>query len=130
MTRWDGQETHILVDFVSSPQINTGPGAANRLGVIANGGSYQLYVNGQLLAGAGDAAYVDEMAADQTLAAMKQAIKEGKIYADPIQFPKKMGVVTMENILKYLNGDDFETVQLIPAELYRRADAENDPDLK
>jgi hypothetical protein len=61
MTRWDGQETHLLVDFVSSPQINTGPGANNRLGVIANGGSYQLYVNGQVLAEAGDAAYVDEM---------------------------------------------------------------------
>ena len=61
MTRWDGQETHILVDFITSPQINTGPGANNRLGVIANESSYQLYVNGHLLAEAGDAAYVDEM---------------------------------------------------------------------
>jgi hypothetical protein len=61
MTRWDGQETHVLVDFVSSPQINTGSGANNRLGVIANGSSDQLYVNGQLLAEAGNAADVDEM---------------------------------------------------------------------
>lgn len=61
MTRWDGKETHVLVDFVSSPQINTGPGVNNRLGVIANGSSYALYVNGHLLAEAGDAAYVDEM---------------------------------------------------------------------
>jgi hypothetical protein len=60
MARWDGQETHVLVDFITSPQINTGSGANNRLGVIANGSSYQLYVNGQLLAEAGDATYVDE----------------------------------------------------------------------
>ena len=61
MTRWDGKESYVLVEFVTSPQINTGPGAANRLGVIANGSSYALYFNGQLLAEAGDAAYVDEM---------------------------------------------------------------------
>jgi len=29
--------------------------------VIANGSSYALYVNGQLLAEAGDGSYVDEM---------------------------------------------------------------------
>ena len=40
----------------------------------------------------------------------KQAIKEGKIYADPIQFPEKMGVITMQNIVKYLNGEAFEKV--------------------
>ena len=61
MTRWDGQETHVLVNFVSNPQINTEPGAKNRLGVIANDSSYQLHVNGQLLVEAGDAAQVDEM---------------------------------------------------------------------
>ena len=61
MTRWDGQETHVLVDFITSSQINTGSGATNRLGVIANESSYQLYVNGHYLAEAGDASYVDEM---------------------------------------------------------------------
>jgi len=61
MTRWHGQEIHVLVNFVSNPQINTGPGAKNRRGVIANESSYQLYVNGQLLVKAGDAAQVDEM---------------------------------------------------------------------
>ena len=60
----------------------------------------------------------------------KQAIKEGKIYADPIQFPDKMGVVTVQNILKYLDGEEFEQVQLIPTELYRKADAEQDPELQ
>ena len=61
MTRWDGEETHVLVNFVSSPQINTDPGSINRLGVIANEASYALYVNGYLLAEAADATYVDEM---------------------------------------------------------------------
>jgi hypothetical protein len=61
MTRWDGEETHILVNFITSPQINTGPGSINRLGVIAVGSSYALYVNGQYLAQAEDASFVDEM---------------------------------------------------------------------
>lgn len=61
MTRWDGEETKFLVNFITSEHINTGAGAANRLGVIANGSSYDLYVNGNLLAEAGDATFVDEM---------------------------------------------------------------------
>ena len=60
----------------------------------------------------------------------KQAILDGKIYADPIQFPVKMGVVTVQNILKYLAGEAFEEVELIPTELYKKADAEKDPELK
>lgn len=60
----------------------------------------------------------------------KQAILEGKIYADPIQFPKKMGAVSIQNIIKYLDGEEFEQTQLIPTELYRKADAEADPELK
>lgn len=52
-----------------------------------------------------------------------QAIKEGKIYADPIQFPAKMGVVTVQNIAKYINGEEFERTQLIPTELYSKEDA-------
>ncbi len=60
----------------------------------------------------------------------KQAIKEGKIYADPIQFPAQMGQVTAQNIIKYLDGEEFAEVELIPTELYRKADAENDPELQ
>lgn len=60
----------------------------------------------------------------------KQAILEGKIYADPIQFPKKMGVVSVENIVKYLDGESPEKVQLIPTEIYKKADAEKDPELQ
>ena len=60
MTRWDGENTEVLVNFVSSEHINLGPGATNRLGVIANGSSYQLYVNGHMIAEATDTAYVGE----------------------------------------------------------------------
>lgn len=60
----------------------------------------------------------------------KQAIKEGKIYADPIQFPKKMAEMTVANIVKYLSGEEYEAVTLIPTELYRKADAEKDPELQ
>jgi ribose transport system substrate-binding protein len=60
----------------------------------------------------------------------KQAIKEGKILADPIQFPDQMGIVTAQNIVKYLDGEAFEEVQLIPAKLYTQKDAEADPELK
>ena len=59
----------------------------------------------------------------------KQAIKEGKIYADPIQFPDRMGRLVMQKILKYLNGEEYEEVTLIPTELYKQADAEKDPEL-
>ena len=60
----------------------------------------------------------------------KQAILEGKIYADPIQFPKKMGVVSVENIIKYLDGEDYEKIELIPTAIYKKADAEKDPELQ
>jgi ribose transport system substrate-binding protein len=60
----------------------------------------------------------------------KQAILEGKIYADPIQFPEKMGTLTVQNILKYLDGEPFEEVQLIPTVLYRQSDAQQDPELR
>ncbi len=60
----------------------------------------------------------------------KRAILEGKIYADPIQFPKQMAKKTVENIITYINGGDIEPLVLIPTKLYRKSDAENDPELK
>ncbi|MXX63100.1 MAG: sugar ABC transporter substrate-binding protein [Holophagales bacterium] len=59
----------------------------------------------------------------------REAIRDGKIYADPIQYPDRMGVMTVQNIVSYLDGEDFERVHLIPTELYRQADAEQDPTL-
>ena len=37
--------------------------------------------------------------------------------------------MTVQNIVRYLDGEDFERVHLIPTELYRQADAEQDPTL-
>lgn len=58
----------------------------------------------------------------------KQAIRLGRIYADPIQFPDKIGQITVQTIMKYLEGESVEPVILIPTALYYKADAENDPE--
>lgn len=60
----------------------------------------------------------------------KQAIRDGKILCDPIQFPDRMGRVTIEQILKHFNGDTVEPEILIRSELYYKADADKDPELK
>jgi ribose transport system substrate-binding protein len=60
----------------------------------------------------------------------KQAIKAGQIYADPIQFPDKIGRTAVQIIRKYLDGDDVPPETLIPTALYRKADADKDPALK
>lgn len=60
----------------------------------------------------------------------KQAIKAGKIYADPIQFPDKMGKEVVAAFLKHLQGEEVPPEILIPATLYRQADGQNDPELK
>ena len=61
MSRWDGEETHVLVNFIADPIINADPDSVNRLSVIANEASDALYVNGALLAEASDTSLVDEM---------------------------------------------------------------------
>ncbi|MBM3846607.1 MAG: substrate-binding domain-containing protein [Verrucomicrobia bacterium] len=60
----------------------------------------------------------------------KQAIKDGKIYADPIQFPDKMGVQIVGAILRHSKGETLPPQMLIPTSLYRKADAMKDPELK
>lgn len=60
----------------------------------------------------------------------KQAIKAGKIYADPIQFPDRLGRESVQGIVKYLAGDDVKPTVLIPTALYRKKDGETDPKLK
>ena len=59
----------------------------------------------------------------------KQAIKEGKIYADPIQFPDKMGIEIVKAIVAYSKGEPVPPETLIPTKLYRKEDALNDPNL-
>lgn len=60
----------------------------------------------------------------------KQAIKEGKIYADPIQFPEKMGVEVVRAFLRHSKGEELPQQMLIPTSLYRKADGEADTALK
>lgn len=60
----------------------------------------------------------------------KQAIKEGKIYADPIQFPDKMGAQIVDAIIEQSKGETLPPQILIPTSLYKKADAEKDPSLK
>ena len=59
----------------------------------------------------------------------KQAIKEGKIYADPIQFPDRMGVEVVQAIIKHSKGEELPDEILIPTELYRQEDGLQDPEL-
>lgn len=60
----------------------------------------------------------------------KQAIKDGKIYADPIQFPERMGVQIVDAIVRHSKGESLPPQMLIPTSLYRKADAEKDPALR
>lgn len=60
----------------------------------------------------------------------RQAIKEGKIYADPIQFPDKMGQEVVRAFISHLQGEEVPALKLIPTELYRKSDGEKDASLK
>jgi ribose transport system substrate-binding protein len=59
----------------------------------------------------------------------KQAIKQGKIYADPVQYPDRIGRETVQAIIKYFEGEAVPAEILIPTGLYRQADAVKDPAL-
>ena len=60
----------------------------------------------------------------------KKAIKDGIIYADPVQFPDKIGAMTVDTILRYFDGEIIPAEKLIPTALYRQKDGRNDPSLK
>ena len=60
----------------------------------------------------------------------RQAIKDGKIYADAIQHPKLIGAKTVQVIMKYMAGEKVPPEILIPTGLYRQEDAMKDPRLK
>ncbi len=60
----------------------------------------------------------------------KQAIKDGKIFADPIQFPGKLGSEVVKVFLRYVDGEEVPGEILIPTALYYKADAMKDPSLK
>ena len=60
----------------------------------------------------------------------KLAIRDGRIFADPVQFPKRMGMLSARYIKKYFAGDEVQTVHMIEPKLYFQADALADEELK
>lgn len=56
----------------------------------------------------------------------KRAIREGKIYADPIQFPERIGKEVAQAIVQHFAGTEVPPEILIPTALYRQKDAEAD----
>ncbi len=60
----------------------------------------------------------------------RQAVKQGKIVADIVQYPDKIGTMVVQSIAKYMAGEKVPAQQLIPAGAYRKADADKDPSLK
>lgn len=60
----------------------------------------------------------------------RQAIKDGKIYAEPMQYPEKMGVEVVKAFIRHSKGEELPPQMLIPTSLYRQADGKADPTLK
>eukprot|EP00913_Durusdinium_trenchii_P013417 g12598.t1 len=58
-----------------------------------------------------------------------QAVKAGKLFDTPVQFPKKMAVECVKALVKYFDGDEVEPTMLIPTTQYRKEDAMKDPTL-
>ena len=53
----------------------------------------------------------------------REAIREGKIYADAIQHPDIIAQKTVEIIMQYMRGEEVPAEVLIPTNMYRQADA-------
>jgi ribose transport system substrate-binding protein len=58
----------------------------------------------------------------------RKAIREGKLYADVIQNPRLIGKTAIQTIAKYLGGEPVPSKILIPCGLFRKADAEKQPE--
>jgi ribose transport system substrate-binding protein len=56
----------------------------------------------------------------------KQGVDEGKIFADPVQFPDEIGRMTVATIVRYFAGEEVPAEQLIPTMLYRKANEKVD----
>jgi ribose transport system substrate-binding protein len=60
----------------------------------------------------------------------RKEIKEGRMYAEPVQHLDEIGRKTAELIAKYMEGEEVPAEFLIPTTLYRKEDADKDPELK
>ena len=61
--------------------------------------------------------------------ALSSAIKDGKIYADPVQHPDKIGRECIRAIVSHLSGEEVPAEVDIPASLYTKENADKDPSL-
>jgi ribose transport system substrate-binding protein len=59
-----------------------------------------------------------------------KAIRDGKMYAEPVQHLDEIGRKTAEIIAAYMEGEQPPSEILIPTTLYRKQDAEQDPSLE
>ena len=59
----------------------------------------------------------------------RQAVLEGKIYGDAVQYPDKIARTTVQTIMKYVNGEEVPPEILIPTQLYRMEEALKDSSL-
>ena len=60
----------------------------------------------------------------------RQAVKDGKMHATVMQYPKQIGMMTVQAIAKYMAGEKLAPQTLIPTGIYRLADAQKDKELK
>ena len=60
----------------------------------------------------------------------KMAIRDGKMYGDPVQFPDRMGVEVTKAIIRHFQGEAIPKELLIPTEFYDKAQAEKDASLR
>lgn len=60
----------------------------------------------------------------------RQAVKDGKLYATIMQYPRTIGQMTIQAIRQYLAGDDVPPQKLIATGLYRQPEAKQDAELK
>ncbi|MBT3194566.1 MAG: substrate-binding domain-containing protein [Verrucomicrobia bacterium] len=57
----------------------------------------------------------------------KAAVKVGKLYATPIQYPDQIGIETVRAIVRHFNGEALPTEMLIPTSLYRKKASRAEP---
>ena len=50
--------------------------------------------------------------------------------AEPVQFPREIGRMTVQKIIEYKKGMEVQPEILIPTKLYYKADADKDPELE
>lgn len=60
----------------------------------------------------------------------RRAVKDGRLYATIVQYPRKIGSTVADAVHRHLVGKKVEPEILIPVTIYRKAEAEADPTLK